>query len=61
MNHIDRVVEERLRVVFNRKHVYSKGSGSQGRMFVQKSKASSTMKKNWTIRKTFCCEKQGSL
>ena len=29
-------------------------------MIVQKSKASSTMKKKWIIRKNVCCDEQGS-
>lgn len=42
--YMDRVLERTI-IFLKEKHVYSKGSGSQVRMIVQKSKASSTMKK----------------
>ena len=58
---MDKVLERKIKDFFKKKHVYSKGSGSQGRMFVQKSKASSIMKKNWIIRTNVCCDEQGSL
>ena len=59
--YMDRVLERKIKDVFKKNHVYSKRSGSQGGMFVQKNKASSAMKKTWIIRKNVCCDEQGPL